>query len=141
MNRWKYYLIHFSVMGIWFAIGSFYSFLLINIVFFMLAYTWHFTLETPGARDVWLKSKKRYSFVAIIFKLNHYLQVYSVHLEKKLPNFFMRYKSSIVRSVSPMAFCIVLLFFGGSGNIFFVLLGSLIFEMCQALFKLSLGSF
>lgn len=128
MQRWHYYLFHFVIMGAFFLGTLLVDFSFPNAVFFLLAYAWHFTLETPGAKEMWVKSKKRYSFVAMVFRFNHYLQIYAIQFENKFPAFIRRFRPSIVRSLSPLLFAVILLFFGGHGNLFFVLLGSLFFE-------------
>lgn len=129
MQRWQYYLFHFIVMGIYFLMNNLLDYPFTNTVFFLLAYAWHFTLETPGAKETWLKSSKRFSFIVMVFRFNHYLQIYAVHFEKKIPKLIFKYKGGLVRAVSPLLFASILLFFGGHGNLFFVLLGSLIFEI------------
>lgn len=134
LQRWQYYLFHFIVMGAFYIGSHFLDFLFTNTVFFLLAYAWHFTLETPGAKETWVKSKKRFSFIALVFKFNHYLQIYSVQVADKLPAFVRKFKGGFVRAISPLLFALTLIFFGGNGNLFFVLFGSLVFEVFNILF-------
>lgn len=116
-------------MGVFFLGTQLVSFPFTNTVFFLLAYAWHFTLETPGAKETWVKSKKRYSFIAMVFRFNHYLQIYTVQFENKLPSFLRPFKGGLIRALSPLFFTLILLFFGGHGNLIFVLFGSIIFEL------------
>lgn len=141
MKRWQYYLVHFLLMVFFFLVARFFEIHFSNTVFFLLAYAWHFTLETPGAKEAWVKSKKRFSFITMVFRFNHYLLIYAASFENKLPKFAKKIKAGVVRGCSPFLFALTLIFFGGAGNILYVLLGSILFEMCQALFRKSLGGF
>ncbi len=121
----KYYAISFSgAILFWFAM------ILVNaefvdLIFFMTAYVWHFALLAPGLKEKILSSKQKYSFLSIIIRLNHYLQLF-INL-KKLP-----YTSSFIRALSPLLFTLLLLMSGGGGNLLFTILGSAIFEIIAA---------
>lgn len=129
MKRWQYYSIHFSVLILTLILFQFFNLLFENQIFFVMAYVWHFTLLTPGAKEMMLKSKRKYSFISIIFKMNHYLQIAFVSIQHKFPNKIVMIKASLLRALSPFLFCTILLFFGGRGDLVFVILGSLFFEL------------
>lgn len=100
----------------------------VNQVFFMTAYVWHFALLAPGLKEKVMARKQKYSFLAIITRANHYLQLFITL--KNIP-----FASAIVRSLSPLAFTLMLLIFGGGGNLLFCLLGSACFEVVYYLLK------
>lgn len=129
MKRWQYYSIHFSVLILTLILFQLLNLLFENQIFFIMAYVWHFTLLTPGAREMMLKSKRKYSFISIIFKMNHYLQIAFVSIQHKFPNKIVMIKASILRALSPFLFCSILLFFGGRGDLTFVVFGSIFFEL------------
>ena len=93
----------------------------VNQVFFITAYVWHFALLAPGMREKVVSSGHKYSFLSIIVRLNHYLQLL-INL-KRIP-----FSSSFIRAISPLIFTLALLVFGGGGNLFYSLLGSFCFE-------------
>lgn len=129
MKRWLYYSIHFSVLILMLILFQLLNLLFENQIFFIMAYVWHFTLLTPGARELMLKSNRKYSFISIIFKLNHYLQIAFVSIQHKFPQSIVAIKASLLRAVSPFLFCGILIFFGGRGDLVFVVLGSFLFEL------------
>lgn len=94
----------------------------VNLVFFMTGYVWHFALLAPGLKEKALASKHKYSFLSVIVRCNYYLQLF-INI-KRVP-----YSTSVVRAISPFIFTFCLLVFGGSGNLFFTLIGSLCFEV------------
>ena len=94
----------------------------------MTAYIWHFSLVTPGLKEKVMTSHHRLSFLAIVVRVNHYLQIF-INL-KKLP-----YASSFIRALSPGLFTFMLFILGGTGNILFTILGSFLFEALYIFMK------
>ena len=94
----------------------------------MTAYIWHFSLLTPGLKEKVMSSHHRLSFLAIVVRVNHYLQIF-INI-KRLP-----YASSFIRALSPGLFTFLLFLLGGSGNILFTLLGSFLFEVIYIVMK------
>ena len=124
----QYYIISFTAMGILWAILALAQVQFINIVFFMTAFVWHFSLVTPGLKEKVMTSHHKLSFLAIVIRVNHYLQIF-INL-KKVP-----YASSFIRAISPGLFTFVLFILGGTGNILFTLAGSLLFELLYIFMK------
>ena len=93
----------------------------INMLFFVTTYVWHFALLTPGLKEKMITEKQRLSFISVVVRINHYLQLF-IKI-KKVP-----FGPSIVRAISPMFFTLLLMIVGGSGNLLFTLLGSVCFE-------------
>lgn len=100
----------------------------VNQVFFITAYIWHFTLLAPGMKERVVASRQKYSFLSIVVRLNHYLQLF-INL-RNIP-----FSSSLIRAISPLFFTLALLVFGGGGNLFYSLLGSVSFELFYFLMK------
>jgi hypothetical protein len=94
----------------------------INIIFFNLAFIWHFALMAPEMKEHAIRGKSKYSLMSLVYKSNFYLQMF-IRFNK------IKYTSSIVRAISPFLFTFFLLIVGGSGNLLFTLLGSFIFEV------------
>lgn len=122
----KYYGITIPVgILIWFGC-SLINISFINIIFCMMAYIWHFSLLAPNVKEKVLKKGNRFSLLSIVFQTNYYLQMFISYPKNKI-------RSSLVRAISPLIFTFVLYFFGGSGNLIFTLIGSLIFESMYSL--------
>ena len=68
------------------------------------------------------------SFLAVVVRLNYYLQLF-INI-KRLP-----YASSFIRAISPALFTFLLFILGGQGNIVFTLLGSFCFEVMYVIVK------
>lgn len=124
----RYYLISFVVFGLVWGFLALMSVEFINIIFFMTAYIWHFSLVTPGLKEKVMSSHHRLSFLAMVVRVNHYLQIF-INI-KRLP-----YASSFIRALSPGLFTFLLFILGGSGNILFTILGSFIFEVLYIVMK------
>ena len=99
-----------------------------NIIFFVLAFIWHLALLVPGLREKILTQKIHFSFLAIAIRLNYYLQMF-------LPTHKFPFGPGVVRAISPFCFTSILLIVGGSGNLLFTLLGSIIFELVYFYFN------
>lgn len=120
-NLARYYL--FSMVS-FFICWTFFVLLkieFINTLFFMTSYIWHFTLLTPGLKEKMLTKKQHYSFINMVVRTNYYLQLF-IKIEK------VPFRSSLIRALSPLLFTFLLMMVGGSGNVFFTLLGSFCFE-------------
>lgn len=117
----RYYIISFSNLAVCWGILYLLNLDFLNIIFFLTAFTWHFALLTPGLKEQILTSNNRFSFLAVVVRSNHYLQMF-INL-KRVP-----YASSIIRAISPVIFTLLLFMVGGKGNILFTLLGSFCFE-------------
>jgi hypothetical protein len=123
----RYYLISFITAAIFWLILIFLEIDFINIVFFIMAFVWHFALLAPGVREKILTSKNKLSFLSVTIRVNHYLQMFlPVH---KIPR-----GPALVRALSPLVFSFMLFVAGGIGNLFFTLLGSLVFEFTYGIF-------
>lgn len=118
----KYYFLSIVFGFISWLILSLFNVEFINAIFFTMAYIWHFAFLAPEMKDYALKSKNKFSLLAVVFKLNFYLQMFIRY--ETFP-----YTASFVRAVSPLIFTFVLYLFGGSGNLIFAFLGSIIFEI------------
>lgn len=124
----KFYAVSFSFAGIFWAILALCQVDFSSIIFFLTAYVWHFALVTPGLKESVLKNNYRFSFLTVIVKANHYLQLF-INL-KRIP-----FSSSLIRAISPALFTFLLFIVGGSGNILFTLLGSFCFELVYLIVK------
>jgi hypothetical protein len=118
----RYYLISFVTAAIFWLAFLAIDIQLVNVVFFILAFIWHFTLLAPGIREKVLTQNKRFSFLSVIIRANYYLQLF-------LPAHKISHGAALVRAISPMFFSFLLFSVGGTGNLFFTLLGSFIFEL------------
>lgn len=118
----KYYLITIPIGVLSCLIFYLIGIEFVNIVFFMMAYIWHFSLLAPKVKEYALFGKNKYSLLSLVFKSNYYLQMF-IRFEK------FKYTSSVVRFLSPLIFTLFLFIVGGSGNLFFTILGSLVFEV------------
>jgi hypothetical protein len=124
----KYYLISFINLGLCSAILLVINVEFINLIFFLTAFVWHFALQTPGLKEKVMTNHHRLSFLAVVVRVNHYLQVF-INL-KNIP-----YATSFIRAISPAMFIFLLFILGGSGNILFTLLGSFCFEVVYVIVK------
>lgn len=118
----QYYLISMIGLVVCWSLLGVVEIEFINTVFFMTAYVWHFALVTPGLREKVLLHNHKFSFLAVVVRINHYLQLF-INIKR------LAYSASFVRALSPGIFTFLLFVFGGSGNLFFTLLGSLCFEV------------
>lgn len=118
----KYYFASIVFGLVFWLLFSFLGVEFINIIFFIMAFIWHFAFLAPEMKDYALKSKNRFSLLTVVFKLNFYLQMFIRY--EKFP-----YTASFVRAVSPLLFTFILYLFGGSGNLIFTFLGSITFEL------------
>ncbi len=91
-----------------------------------MSYIWHLALTIPGMKERVLISYHRLSFLSVIIRLNHYLQMFI-----KLKN--IPYQSSLIRMISPLVFTLLISFIVGQGSILFTLLGSIVFEVIYIL--------
>jgi hypothetical protein len=124
----RYYLISFLNLSVCSAILLIIDVEFINIIFFLTAFIWHFALQTPGLKDKVMTNHHKLSFLAVVVRLNHYLQIF-INL-KKVP-----YASSFIRALSPAMFTFLLFILGGAGNILFTLAGSIAFEVVYLIAK------
>lgn len=124
----KYYIISFTNLAVCFGIISLIDVNFVDQIFFLTAFVWHFSLQTPGLREKVMTNHHKLSFLAVVVRLNHYLQIF-INI-KKLP-----YASSFIRAISPALFTFLLFILGGHGNIILTLLGSLCFEVVYVIVK------
>ena len=124
----KYYAISFIFAGIFWMTLVICQIEFPNIIFFLTAYVWHFALVTPGIKENVMTKHHKLSFLAVVVRLNHYLQIF-INL-KRIP-----FGSSIIRAISPALFTFILFVVGGTGNIFFTFLGSFLFELIYLIIK------
>lgn len=122
----RYYLINFCSFLICWSMLYLVKVEFLNCLFFTTSFVWHFTLLTPGIREKIMNKKQRFSFINVIVRSNYYLQLFI-----KIKNF--KYSPSFVRALSPLAFTSILVVAGGSGNLLFTLLGSVVFEVIYLL--------
>lgn len=137
----QYYFVSFAILlvswGLLWGIGIEF----VNLVFFILAYVWHFTLQTPGLKEKVIKSQRKSSFLSVIVYFNHYLQVLAsskLAQEGKKAQFRKLIGTALVRALSPLLFVLLLLILGGGGNVVFAFLGSFVFECQYYLLKTTL---
>ena len=124
----RYYLISFANLGICWGVLALLNIDFLNVIFFLTAFVWHFALVTPGLKEKVMTHHHKLSFLAVVVRLNHYLQLF-INV-KKVP-----FSSSFVRALSPAAFTFLLFIVGGGGNLLFTLLGSFCFEVIYLLVK------
>lgn len=124
----KFYGVSFSTAAIFWGLLALVQVEFINIIFFLTAYIWHMALLTPGLKDTVMTNHHKLSFLAIIVRGNHYLQIF-INL-KRLP-----FASSFIRAISPALFTFLLFLVGGTGSILFTLLGSFFYEVIYLLVK------
>lgn len=124
----KFYAVSFVTAAIFWALLFLCQVEFVNIIFFMTAYIWHFALLTPGLKEQVMTKHHRFSFLAIIIRGNHYLQLFINF--KRFP-----FSSSVVRAISPALFTLLLYLVGGTGSILFTFLGSLCFEVIYLIIK------
>ena len=127
-SKVKFYAISFATASLFWGLLALGQIEFINIVFFLTAYIWHMALLTPGLKEDVMTKHHRLSFLAIIIRGNHYLQIF-IHL-KWLP-----YASSFIRAISPVLFTLLLFIVGGNGSILFTLLGSIMYEVIYLVVK------
>lgn len=118
----KYYFLSLVTLLIAWGLLSLIDLEFLNLIFFLMAFVWHFALLAPGLKQKVLTSHHRLSFLSVVMRIDHYLHLFIRF--KKIP-----YSSALIRAFSPFFFCFLLFVFGGSGNLLFTLLGSLIFEL------------
>lgn len=124
----RYYLISFINLSLWSRVLLLLNVEFINMIFFLTAFIWHFALQTPGLKEKVMTNHHRLSFLAVVVRMNHYLQIF-INL-KKVP-----FASSFIRTLSPAMFIFLLFILGGSGNILFAFLGSFCFEVVYLVYK------
>ena len=124
----KYYIFSFVNLGICYGIIYLIDIHFVDQIFFLTAFVWHFSLQTPGLKEKVMTNHHKLSFLAVVVRLNYYLQLF-INI-KRLP-----YASSLIRAISPALFTLLLFILGGQGNIIFTLLGSLCFEVIYMLVK------
>ncbi len=124
----KFYAVSFSTAAIFWGILALCQVEFINIIFFLTAYIWHMALLTPGLKDTVMTKHHKLSFLAIIVRGNHYLQMF-INL-KRVP-----FSSSFIRAISPALFTFLLFLVGGNGSILFTLLGSFFYEVIYLIVK------
>lgn len=124
----KFYGISFVTAAVFWGLLTLCQIEFVNIIFFMTAYIWHFALLTPGLKEQVMTKHHKLSFLAIIVRGNHYLQIF-INLKR------MPFSSSIIRAISPALFTFLLHLVGGTGSILFTLLGSLCFEVIYLIIK------
>lgn len=122
----RYYLVSMIVFFICWSILWLIKVEYIDNLFFTTSFVWHFTLLTPGLKEKMLIQKQRFSFISVVVRVNYYLQLF-IKIDK------YAFGPSIIRAISPLVFTCLLLIVGGSGNIFFTLLGSFCFEIVHFL--------
>jgi hypothetical protein len=132
--RAKYYLLSFVNVGFFCAILLLLQIEFINIIFFLTSYVWHFSLQTPGLKEQVMTKHHKLSFLAVVVRVNHYLQLF-INI-KRLP-----YASSFIRALSPALFTFMLFILGGAGNMLFTFLGSLCFEVMYQILKKKMDGF
>ena len=130
----KYYILSFVNLGIFFGIISLLDVHFVDQIFFLTAFVWHFSLQTPGLKEKVMKNHHKLSFLAVVVRLNYYLQIF-INI-KRLP-----YAPSLIRAISPALFTFLLFILGGQGNIIFTLLGSLCFEVMYVIVKKKTNTF
>ena len=128
----RYYFFSFVTLAIIWLVLSLMDVNFLDIVFFVTAFVWHFSLLAPGLKEKILATNQKYSFISVMVRVNHYLQLF-INL-KKVPH-----SSAFVRAISPFLFCLFLLVFGGCGNLLFTLLGSLCFEILYLVIRKYIG--
>ncbi len=127
-TRVKFYAVSFSTAMLFWGILALSQVEFINIVFFLTAYVWHMALLTPGLKEDVMTKHHKLSFLAIIVRGNHYLQIF-INL-KRLP-----FASSFIRAISPALFTFLLFLVGGNGSMIFTLIGSLMYEVIYQVVK------
>jgi hypothetical protein len=130
--RSKYYLSTFLTLFLCMGLFNFFNFAYVDIIFFITAYVWHLALLTPGLKEMVLRSHHRLSFLAMIMRFNHYLQIF-INV-KNIP-----FLSSLIRSISPLIFTLFVYVISGESYVLFTVLGSVVFEMIYFLFKKYVG--
>lgn len=124
----KYYILSFANLGVCFGIIYWIDIHFVDQIFFLTAFVWHFSLQTPGLKEKVMTNHHKLSFLAVVVRLNYYLQLF-INI-KRLP-----YASSFIRAISPALFTFLLFILGGQGNIVFTLLGSFCFEVMYVIVK------
>ena len=130
----KYYIVSFFIVGICWMILSLLQVEFVNITFFLTAFIWHFALLTPGLKEKVMTNHHKLSFLAIVVRMNHYLQIF-INV-KRFPH-----SPSFIRGLSPAIFTFLLFVLGGNGNILFTILGSVCFEASYLMIIKKTGDF
>lgn len=124
----RYYLIYLIeiilVWGVLSIVGIDFYF----IIFLMVGFVWPMTLLTPKLKDKVYNSQGRFSFITIVYRMNHFLQML---INKK--NIW--YVTSVIRLISPILFIALINIFGGNGEFLPVLIGWFLFEVSHFVFK------
>lgn len=129
----KYYFLSLITLLLAWGLLSFIDLEFLNLIFFLMAFVWHFALLAPGLKQKVLTSHHRLSFLSVVMRIDHYLHLFIGIRFNKIP-----FSSAFIRAFSPFFFCFLLFVFGGSGNLLFTLLGSLVFELMYFLVYLKM---
>lgn len=124
----RYYLIYLIeiilIWGVMSLVGIDFYF----IIFLMVGFVWPMTLMTPRLKDKVHQTGGRFSFLTVVYKLNHFLQML---INKK--NIW--YVSSVIRLISPLLFIALINIFGGNGEFLPIFIGWFLFEGSHLGFK------
>ena len=88
----RYYFFSFITLAVIWLVLSLFNVNFLDIVFFVTAFVWHFSLLAPGLKEKVLATNQKYSFISVMVRVNHYLQLF-INL-KKVPH-----SSAFVRAV------------------------------------------
>ncbi|MCK5074070.1 MAG: hypothetical protein KAQ98_11640 [Bacteriovoracaceae bacterium] len=122
----RFYIIGFIPFVVFYLVLSLFDVILLNKLFFSLAYIWNMFLLTPGACEKISSRRYRIAFVRFVFWINNTLQ-------SKLNGRSNPWLAILLRTITPFLFVVILYLIALRGNILFVLLGSFLFESCYML--------
>ena len=101
----RYYLISMLSFFLFFGLLSLVGLSFIDLLFFSMAFIWHFALLTPGMKEKMLMNKQRFSFLNVIVRVNYYLQLF-IKIDR------YSFGPAIVRAISPLIFMFFLIVVG-----------------------------
>lgn len=124
----RYYLIYLIEIVLIWGVMSLVGIDFYFIIFLMVGFVWPMTLMTPRLKDKVYQTGGRFSFLTVVYKLNHFLQML---INKK--NIW--YVSSLIRLISPLLFIVLVNIFGGNGEFLPIFIGWFLFEVSHFGFK------
>ncbi|EQC48248.1 hypothetical protein M899_3288 [Bacteriovorax sp. BSW11_IV] len=88
--------------------------------FIYIGYIWPYSIETPGLKERIQNPKYRFSFMRLVFNLDHFLGEFSLKLS---PN----HGEKIKMALAPFIYCSLMSFVASDVAPFYCLIGSLLY--------------
>lgn len=95
---------------------------LLNQLFFAVTFCWHIALTAKNAQTKVMTARYRLSFFKFIFVIDSFFQDFN-------QDFSFRFPRGVIRSLSPLVFCVLMISIAKFGNPLYPILASTIFEL------------